>query len=337
MLRAGKLPAEVLAGLLARVQHRDPRVLVGPGIGRDAAIIDIGNGRVLVATSDPVTFAAEDIGWYAVNINANDVACMGVPPAWFMATLLLPPGAPDDLPSQIFDQTIAAADELGVALIGGHTEVTAGIERPIMAGTMLGEAEREDVVTGDGVVSGDAVLLAGSIAIEGTALLAKDAGDELRRRGIDEATITRSRNLLRDPGISIVNATRGLCATAKPRMMHDPTEGGLATALQEMAVGADSTIAIDLERVNVVDETRSICAALGLDPLGLLASGALLAIVAPEDVARVTNVDNESGFRVIGRVEAGEPKVILGAEGTPLPMFDRDELARFFDGMAGGR
>jgi hydrogenase maturation factor len=296
---------------------------------------------VLVATSDPVTFASEDIGWYAVNVNANDVACMGARPAWFMATLLLPQGALEDLPRRIFDQTIAAAAALDIALIGGHTEVTAGIDRPIISGTMLGECARNDVVTGEGVVPGDVVLLAGSIAIEGTAVLAKDAGEELRSRGIDETTITRARNLLRDPGISVVRAARGLCTIARPRMMHDPTEGGVATALQEMAVATGSRLAIDLEAIRVLDETRTVCGGLGLDALGLLASGALLAIVGAEDVERVTNVDNESGFRVIGRVEAGEPMVILEAEGaatrTPLPMFDRDELARFFDGMAGGR
>jgi hydrogenase maturation factor len=121
--------------------------------------------------------------------------------------------------------------------------------------------------------------------------------------------------------------------------MHDPTEGGLATALQELAQATNATLRVDLDRVTVFEETRSICGALGLDPLGLLASGALLAIVRPEDcerlVARLTDI--KIGCQMIGRVEAGPARVIMGAEDstTPLPQFARDELARFFDEVQG--
>ncbi|MFQ6019121.1 MAG: AIR synthase related protein, partial [Dehalococcoidia bacterium] len=81
----GKLPHELLAQLLAKVRRRDPRVVVGPTPGEDAAVIDLGQ-RLLVAKSDPITFATDLIGWYAVHVNANDVACMGAKPAWFLAT-----------------------------------------------------------------------------------------------------------------------------------------------------------------------------------------------------------------------------------------------------------
>jgi hydrogenase maturation factor len=341
MLRTGKLPPDLLSGLLGRLPKPDARVLVGPGIGKDAAVIDLGNGRVLVATSDPVTFATEDIGWYAVNVNANDIACMGAQPSWFMATLLLPPDTPEELPATIFDQTLAACDALGVALIGGHTEVTAGIDRPILGGTMLGEAARAEVVTGAGIAAGDAIVLAGSIAVEGTALLAKEAREELRRRGVNDKSISTAAGLLFDPGISVVAAAGLLCEATSPRLMHDATEGGLATALHEMAAAAGQTLVVDLRSVPVLAETERVCRALELDPCGLLASGALLGIISAADVERVTALDSRSAFRVIGRVEAGAPMVILEPEGagarTPLPMFDRDELARFFDGMAGGR
>lgn len=335
-LRAGKLPPDVLASLLSRVPHHDPRVLFGPGVGRDAAVIDIGGGRVLVAKTDPVTFAADDIGWYAVNVNANDIACMGARPAWFMATALLPEGAPDDLPGQIFDQIVEAASALDVELIGGHTEVTLGIDRPIVMGAMLGVASREEIVTGHGIVPGDAIVMIGSAAIEGTALLAREAAPALRDQGVSGDVIERAAGFLRDPGISVVAAAQALCAVARPRYMHDPTEGGVATALHEMAAVGGMTLSVDLAEVPILDETRTICAALGLDPLGLLSSGALLAVMPVDAAARVAPPDNPSMARVIGRVVVGAAGVILAPDATPLPSFDRDEIARYFDSVDGG-
>lgn len=336
-LRPGKLPAETLAALLARIEHRDPRVLLGPGMGRDAALIDIG-GRVLVAKTDPVTFATDEIGWYAVNVNANDIACMGARPAWFLATALLPPGAPDSLPEEVFAQIGEACAALGVELVGGHTEVTLGLPRPIVIGAMLGEAHPDEIVRGQGVEPGDIVLMSKPIAIEGTALLAREARADLESRGVGEDVVGRAARMLRDPGISIVADARRLTAAARPRLMHDATEGGLATALAEMALAAGATLAVDRDAIRVWPETRLICDALGLDPLGLLASGTLLAIVARRD-ASALHLGDEDGWMRIGAVEAGPPKAIMRAGGgtAPCPTFERDELARYFDHVAGGQ
>jgi hydrogenase maturation factor len=336
-LRAGKLPPDVLSRLLGRIPHRDPRVLLGPGVGRDAAVIDLGGGRVLVAKTDPVTFATEDIGWYAVNVNANDIACMGARPSWFMATALLPDGAPDELPGRIFDQIVEAASALGIELVGGHTEVTIGLDRPIIVGAMLGEASREEIVTGEGIAEGDAIIMVGSAALEGAALLAREAGGALERAGVSTGDIARCRTFLRDPGISVVRAARELCATTRPRYLHDPTEGGVATALHEMASVAGMTLRVDPAAIHLLREARVVCDALGLNPLGLLSSGALLAVVTSDGAQLLTAGDNQSMGRVIGRVELGAPGVILEPDATPLPSFDRDEIARYFDGMAGGQ
>ncbi|MHB8513992.1 MAG: AIR synthase related protein [Dehalococcoidia bacterium] len=332
-LRAGKLPADVLAGLLARLPRHDPRVLVGPGVGRDAAVLDLGD-RLLVAKSDPVTFATEDIGWYVVNVNANDVACMGARPSWFLATALLPAGAPDTLPGAIFDQLAAACEALGVELIGGHTEVTQ-VARPMVAGTMIGEASRDELIRGEHIEPGDRVLLTKGIAIEGTALLAREFAPLLGERGVPEAAIARAREMLFDPGISVVRDAQTIAAAARPRLLHDPTEGGVATALQEMAEAAGATLVVDPAAIPVLPETRAICEALGLDPLGLLASGALLAIVDGLDGDRIVRAlaNVTIACHAVGRVEAGPPRVILeGVEpATPLASFSRDEFARFYD------
>jgi len=331
-LRPGKLPADLLAQLLASVPHADPRVLLGPGIGRDAAVIDIGGGRALVAKTDPITFAADDLGWYAVHVNANDIACLGARPAWMLATALLPAGAPASLASSIFEQLVAACRELGIELVGGHTEVTSGIDRPMLVAAMLGEATIDEVVRGEGIVPGDRVLMAGAVAIEGTALLARERPTTLARAGVPEDLIERAQRLLRDPGISIVRHAEALRAATRPKLLHDATEGGLATALAEAALRAGAGIRIDTAAVPVLDETRAVCAALGLDPLGLLASGALVAVVNEDDAAALPR-----GWRAIGAVVAAEPGVIMDAEGdTPLPAFERDELARLFESEAAG-
>lgn len=339
-LRPGKLPPALLADLLATVTNRDPRVIVGPGIGRDAAVIDLGD-RMLVAKTDPITFAADDIGWYAVNVNANDIACMGARPAWFLATALLPPGADDGLPARIFAQLTSACDALDIALVGGHTEVTLGLDRPIICGAMLGEAAPDEIVRGEGIEDGDVILLSKGIAIEGTALLAREAARALSAAGLADTLVARAAAMLRDPGISVVADAATLTAVTRPKLMHDPTEGGIATALWEMAGASGHELIIDAEAIPVFDETRAVCDALHLDPLGLLASGALLAIVSLGGAAAIASRRNGGAapFRAIGRVGAGPPRVILGSEDhAPMPSFARDELARFFDSAtdAGG-
>ena len=138
-LPAGKRPHALLDQFLRRFAPSDPRLIVGPQMGEDAAVIDMGD-RYLVAKTDPITFATEEIGWYAVNVNANDIAVMGAEPRWFLATILLPQGrATEALAEAIYGQIADACDQLNVVLAGGHTEITVGLERPIISGCMLGE------------------------------------------------------------------------------------------------------------------------------------------------------------------------------------------------------
>jgi hydrogenase expression/formation protein HypE len=336
-LHGGKLPEALLADLLAAIPSSDDRVLLGPAVGRDAAVINAGNGRVLVATTDPVTFATDEIGRYAVNVNANDVACMGARPLWFLASVLLPPGSDESLPAQILKQITDGCSELGVTLIGGHTEVTPTVTNPVVVGTMLGEASRDRVVAGRRASVGDALLLAGGIAVEGTALLAREHAPLLGRLGVPDEVISRAASMLLNPGISVVREARRLCEIATPSFMHDPTEGGLATALRELSRAADVGLEVDLQAIEIHPETREICSALALDPLGLLASGALLAIVRATDAEELASRRNgeDSGFRRIGTVVDAPPGVILAGEDSEIsmPAFERDEIARFIESV----
>ncbi|MBI3911702.1 MAG: AIR synthase [Armatimonadetes bacterium] len=335
-LPVGKLPADLLARLLRHAPRADARVLVGAGIGVDAAVIDF-SPWPLVAKSDPITFATDEIGWYAVHVNANDVAVMGGTPRWFLATLLIPQGAPVSLPEEIFIQVADACRALRVDLVGGHTEITAGLPRPIVVGHMLGEVVNRRVVTSAGARPRDALLLARGIPIEATALLARECGDALRAAGLTEADVARAAAFLRDPGISVVAEARLALERARVTAMHDPTEGGLATGLRELAMAASVGLRVYELRILVPDLSARICAALSLDPLGCIASGALLLTCHPDDAPSLLAAYQEQGVPAaqIGEVlPADQGLRIVRKEGTEtdLPAFPRDEIARLFEG-----
>ncbi len=330
---AGKLPNEMLARLLASVQHRDPRVVVGPGIGRDAAVIDAGGPALLVAKSDPVTFATDLIGRYAVHVNANDIACLGAKPAWFLATILLPEGASPDLAESVFGQVTSSCQDLGIELVGGHTEVTYGLQRPIVVGAMLGQVRRDRLVRPDGGKPGDALILTKGIAIEGTGVLAREAGERLARLGTARAAIAEAKVYITEPGISIVKEAAAACDAVKVHAMHDPTEGGLATALYELAEATGAGVIVQEEAIEVLPLTRILCDTAGLDPLGLLASGALLLAVAEADCEQALAAIEAVGARArrIGALVRADEGVIMESttQRKQVPRFARDEVARF--------
>ena len=332
-LGIGKLPMDLLQGLLDRYQGQDERLVVGPRVGEDAAVLDMGE-RYLVAKSDPITFATDEIGWYVVHVNANDLATMGATPRWLLLTLLLPEGRTDELlVEDVFSQVSQACQSLGVALCGGHTEITHGLDRPIAVGLMLGEVEKEDLVRTAGVQVGDHIIQTKGIAIEGTAVLAREMAEPLAAK-VGAEFVARGRRFLREPGISVVPDARIVCGAGRPHAMHDPTEGGLATGLWELAHASGKGLIIDLAAVHQYPETIAFCQALGLDPVGLIASGSLLVAAAPNESARMIEALSREGIEasVIGRAEEGPASVqVETSDGlAPLPVFEQDELTRLF-------
>ncbi len=329
----GKLPAEHLARLFARYVGSDERIIVGPGIGHDAAVISFGD-QYLVAKTDPITFATDEIGWYAVHVNANDVACAGATPRWFLTTLLLPQSTTDEaLVDEIFEQIAETCEQLDITLAGGHTEITHGFDRPIIVGFMLGEVSPEALVRPDGARPGDALILTKGIAVEGTAIIAREKGSQLE--SVDPSLVERSRGFLHDPGISVVADAAVATAAGEVHAMHDPTEGGLATGLWELADAAGVGLRVDEAAVPVLPETAVLCDALGLDPLGLIASGALLMAVPPDQADAVEGALEDAGIAAarIGQVVEREAGITLRTgEGTqPLPRYDQDEITRLFE------
>lgn len=323
-LPPGKLPPEKLEELVfRRIGKAGKRVIVGPGQGIDASAIDFGD-KVLVASTDPITGAGKGIGFYAVHINANDVAVFGARPKWFLVTILLPEGSGEELLARIMDEILETAESLGVAVVGGHTEVTPGLRRPIVVGTMLGEAEREKLVTSDGAKPGDAIVMTKWAGLEGTSIIAREREGELREV-FGESFVERAKALI--DYISVLPEAALIREFADA--MHDPTEGGILNGLHEMADGAGLGLRVFLDRIPIRGETTKICEFYSIDPLALIGSGSLLAAVPRDHAKFVVEKLLAKGINaaVIGEFLAEKKRVaIKGGDEVPLRRPESDEL-----------
>jgi len=328
LLASGKLPLALLARLLAGLPPPPPEVRLGAAVGEDACGIEVPGG-VLVVAADPITLTSEDLGRLSVIASANDVAVSGARPRWFLAVVLVPPGTSEGAISDLFSSLSRAASDLGASLVGGHTEVTPSVSRPLVVGQMLGLAEDGAIVTTGGFAPGDVVLQVRPAPIEGAAVLAREAADRLE--GVDPTLLEAARAALDDPGISVVEPAL-LAGRLGVKALHDPTEGGLAVGLLEMATAAGVRIRVDREAVLWFAPGVAVCRALGADPWATLASGTLLAAVAADSAGAVLSALAEHGHPAacIGVVENGSG--ICDAEGRPMQAPERDEVARLLGG-----
>jgi hydrogenase maturation factor len=331
-LPVGKLPADLLARLLEQAPAHSPRLLLGPGVGLDCAVLET-SPDLWVFKADPITFATDEIGWYAVQINANDIATSGAVPRWFLFTLLLPEGQTTaGLVEQIFKQVYLACSEIGVVVIGGHSEVTAGLQRPILAGTLIGEVPRQDLVTPRGASPGDRLLLTKGVPIEATSILAREF-PHLVGPILSPSEISQAAGFLHDPGISVLREAQIALQAGRVSAMHDPTEGGVLGALWELAEASRHSLLVDLQAVPVLPLAQRICRALELDPLAAIASGSLIIAVRPGDAAAICSAIIEARIPCaeIGEVQDGPPEVRQVNGGGIVPRPARDEIARLFE------
>jgi hydrogenase maturation factor len=333
-LPLGKLPLPLLRNLINRNPLQDPDVLLGPGIGMDCAVIDVG-GRLLVLKSDPITFATDHIGWYVVQVNANDLATTGAIPRWFLATILLPENLTTEaLVLEIDAEIHQACRKIGVEVIGGHTEITYNLDRPIVTGTLIGEIAPGRLITPQGASPGDRLLLTKSVPIEATAILAREFPDRLERV-LPISQLQQASQYLHDPGISVLRDAQIATGAGNVTAMHDPTEGGLAAALWELAEASGHSISFDPVRVPITPLSRNICQIFDLDPLAAIASGALLLTVSLEDAEAISTALKSADIQCteIGAVEVGPPDVWVQTAGgrTLLIRPERDALAALFE------
>ena len=326
-LKTGKLdPATLRRLVLDQLGTRRDDVVVHAQFGEDAAAVAFGD-EVCVLSSDPITGAGANAGWYAVHVACNDIAAMGARPVGVLATLLFPEGASEDDVARIVRDIHRAAVELEIEVLGGHTEVAPGLTAPIVSMTSVGRARRDRLVTSGGARPGDTLILSKWAALEGTAILATDLAPQLEGKVAPEL-IARAQGLT--ARLSVVRdgaRAAELGATA----LHDPTEGGVLGALWEMAEAADVGFEVDASAVPLLEETRQICGVFGADPLRLISSGAML--IACPDLARM--LAGLAELRIpatpIGRVTRRERVVVVSGRREPAGPVVRDELWRILE------
>lgn len=329
-LPLGKLPPEFLAEELAEIVLDDPSVLVGAGIGQDAAVIDVGSEEVLVLASDPITLAMDSLARYVVIANANDVATSGADPRWLLTTLMFPKGATASEILALAADIQEICSSCGVSLCGGHTEITDAVSRPVAVGTMAGTARADRVLDKSKMRPGDRILLTKGVAVEGTGLIAREYPSRLAAAGMTSEEIRRCAAFLED--ISILEEARICHASDAVTALHDVTEGGLATAVRELGAAGGYRLRVDMAAIPVYPETARVCEVTGLDPFGLIGSGSLLIVCHPSGVADLAAEIERRGVSVTEIGEVLEPGSGIEAWKNGVlaewPQFDRDEVSR---------
>lgn len=329
-LPEGKIPPRVLRELLERLGDGTGLEL-GPAAGEDAAVAAARSEPRLVMAADPITFPTADPGWHAVIVNANDVAATGGECRFFLSHVLLPPGTTRDRIAAIADGIRRGCEQVGAAPAGGHTEITSAVEREVIAGTMVGSATAERVKPTGGAREGDMLVVTKGIAIEATAIVAAERRDEVRRV-FGEGFQRRAADFLTDPGISVVEEARIAAGMLGVHAMHDVTEGGIATAVREMADAAELGAVLAEAEIPRFYESKRLMAHFGLDILGAIGSGALLMACAEPETGELLDRLQEAGTpgHVIGRFlrRTSGMQIARGSVRRDLPEFDADELTR---------
>ena len=331
-LPAGKLPNDLLREFLNGFEFNDPSILINPGVGEDTAAVDVASEEVLVLKSDPITFATDSIGQYVVLINANDIATSGAQPRWLLTTLLFPSGVTPSEIQRVINELKESCRRWDITLCGGHTEITDAVTRPVVTGMMAGTVARKNLIDKRNVAAGDRVLLTKAVAVEGTAIIAREFGVRLEKLGLTESEVERCRQFLNH--ISILPEAKIAAQSKATSAMHDVTEGGLATALEELSVAAEHRFKINMETIPVFAETRKIGRLLNIKPLGLIGSGSLLICCRTAGCSSLMQSLRRGGIEVtcIGEVLEKGRSVAAFKSGRPTawPQFEVDEITRLF-------
>lgn len=335
----GKLKYKHLRRMLKEftsdLTNQDNRIIMGSKIGEDAAVIDMGN-HYLVAKTDPITFATNEIGYYVVNVNVNDVVCMGAKPKWFQSTILLPENkTTNDLIEDIYKSIYDACKAMNITVIGGHTEISLGLDRPIVIGCLLGEVETEKLVLTSGTEPGDALILTKGIFIEGTSIIGREKEKLLFEMDYSSNFIEKCKNYLYNPGISVFKEALLANQDFSIKSMHDPTEGGLAAGIAEIGMASNTGVIIERNKINILPEPLELSKIFNLNPLNTISSGSLLICIEDEyspELIQLLKKNNISAEK-IGEITKKEKGLTIrerDGKVNPLNYSETDDITKIF-------
>ena len=330
-----KFLEKMLSEFVSTTHLKDDRVVVGSNIGEDAAVIDMGD-KYLVAKTDPITFVTDEIGYYVVNVNVNDVVCTGATPKWFQSTILLPAKHTDeDLIETIFRNIHDTCKSFGITVIGGHTEITSSLTKPIIVGSLLGEVEKDKLVLTSGAKAGDSIILTKGIFIEGTSIIAREKENFLQEKGYSNQFIEKCKNYLYDPGISIFKEAVVSNGNFTITSMHDITEGGLFCGIAEAAIASKLGVVINKDKINILPEPRELSKIFNIDPYSTISSGSLIISINPQFSGDLINLLAKNGVEseAIGKFTKDEGNyLILDGKNREKAMIytEVDEITKIF-------
>lgn len=321
-MKIGKLPNSLLEKIVIEPvnSHSVDRkeVILKPSIGEDCAALKLGNNICLLST-DPITGAVEDIGKLAININTNDIASSGGEPVGIMVTALLPADISEEEISKIIEDLYSEAEKVNVAILGGHTEITDAVNKPVLSCTVIGKTKK--LIPSCGAKTGDSVIMTKYAAMEGTSIFAWDKADKLKN--VDSNLIERAKKL--SNSLSVIKEGK-IGARLGAHAMHDVTESGILGACWEIADCAGLGIEVYIDKIPILSETEIICKELGVNPLRLISSGSML-IVCNNEEEMVSELE-KAGIKatVIGRIIGKHKTVLINGVREQLEEPDVDEL-----------
>jgi hydrogenase expression/formation protein HypE len=320
MLPQGKIPPEILERTILKfLGAKRSDVIFGPSKGEDAAIVSDGC-KLLALHGDPISGANEKIGWIAMNIATNDIATRGVKPRWAVSCIMLPPGSNEQRLKKICKEMSAAAKRLGVSIVGGHSEVTPGLDHPLVIVFSLGVIENERYVTCSGAKPGSHIILTKSVGIEGTVILASDRGERLASK-FGEEFVERARKYI--DMLSVLKEAMIAFEYGGVQAMHDPTEGGVSNGMHEIADASKTGFKVYENAIAISHETLEVCRFFEINPLNLISSGSLLIVAEQGKVLGIVEQLRGKGIKasIIGEVlEDEEQRIIVRKDGSIEPL-----------------
>ena len=312
-MEIGKVPENVLKrSILKQIKTKRPEVLVGADVGEDCAIIGLQPDEVMVLSTDPITGTTKEMGRWAVMISANDIASSGAEVVGVLVCALLPPRIREIKIRELMQEIEACCQELNIQVVGGHTEVTDAVNRPVLSVTGIGKVKRDRMLPTKGAKPGQDIVITKWAALEGTAILAKEKEEELLQKFpaflIEEAKgYSQYLSIIKEAAIA---------GKSNVSAMHDITEGGVFGALWEMAESAGVGLTIDLKKIPIKQATVEICNYFDVNPYEMMSSGSLM--LAADNGYDLVRVLEEAGIHaaVIGKVTEGNDRVVTNGEET---------------------
>ncbi len=310
-MKIGKLPEQMLVrSVLKQAKHRRDEVLVGPAVGQDCAVMELGPDEVFVMSSDPITGTVKDIGSHGIHVTANDLAASGAEPVGVILTVLLPEDIEEEQIRKMMQDAERTCKELNMEIMGGHTEITNVVHQPLLTVTGVGKIKKKDLLTTMQVHPGQDIVVTKWIGLEGTSILAKEKEEELLQRFNQDLVHTAQQF---DQYLSVVQDAK-IAQAFGVSAMHDITEGGVFGALWEMAEGSSVGLDADLKAIPIRQETVEVCEYFGLNPYQIMSSGSMM--IAADDGHGLVMALEKAGIHaaVVGRATDGNDRVLRNGE-----------------------